>query len=199
MKKNAIIFFDVQILCRASTGALVRRRRAPSHLGLVRFAFDELYQNHSLTAEAGLIRLKVQRCSTLDRSSSAGKHGWSSRSGGGKSSNPRKDSPYDFIENEIMIEKKINKVLVIHRNDNVGVALVTLKKNEEIKGQENGPLLKAAEEIPFGFKIALKPIKKNDPVIKYGETIGIASKDIDTGVKVHIHNCESRRGRGDKK
>lgn len=97
-----------------------------------------------------------------------------------------------------MIEKEINKILVIHPNDNVGVALVSLKKSEEIKSRTGAPLLNAAEEIPFGFKVALNPIKKDGPVIKYGEIIGIASKDINTGEKVHIHNCESRRGRGDK-
>ncbi len=98
-----------------------------------------------------------------------------------------------------MNEKEIKKVLVIHPNDNVGVALVSLKKNEEMKSRTGAPLLKAAEEIPFGFKVALNQIKKNEPVIKYGEVIGIASKDINAGEKVHIHNCESRRGRGDIK
>ena len=35
-------------------------------------------------------------------------------------------------------------------------------------------------------------------VRKYGEIIGLATKDIQQGEYVHVHNIESCRGRGDK-
>ncbi len=57
--------------------------------------------------------------------------------------------------------------------------------------------VKAGESIPFGFKIALTDIAKGAAIIKYGETIGIASRDIKRGEMVHIHNLEGGRGRGD--
>jgi len=57
--------------------------------------------------------------------------------------------------------------------------------------------VKAGENIPFGFKIALTDIARGAPIIKYGETIGIASRDIKRGEMVHIHNLEGGRGRGD--
>ncbi|HEY51376.1 MAG TPA: UxaA family hydrolase [Dehalococcoidia bacterium] len=57
--------------------------------------------------------------------------------------------------------------------------------------------VKAGESIPFGFKIALTDIAKGAAIIKYGETIGIASCDIKKGEMVHIHNLEGGRGRGD--
>ncbi len=55
------------------------------------------------------------------------------------------------------------------------------------------------EDIPFGHKIAIAPIARGERVMKYGEAIGIASKDIAPGEYVHVHNVESARGRGDWK
>ncbi len=57
--------------------------------------------------------------------------------------------------------------------------------------------VKALEAIPFGFKIALGAIPGGGPVVKYGEQIGIASRDIRQGEMVHVHNIEGARGRGD--
>ena len=51
--------------------------------------------------------------------------------------------------------------------------------------------------IQLGHKIAIRDVKKGEPVIKYGEHIGIATCNITKGDHVHIHNVESRRGRGD--
>jgi altronate dehydratase small subunit len=34
-------------------------------------------------------------------------------------------------------------------------------------------------------------------VLKYGESIGVASSDIQMGQLVHVHNLEGARGRGD--
>ena len=43
----------------------------------------------------------------------------------------------------------------------------------------------------------MKDIKKGTPIIKYGETIGLATEDIKEGDHVHVHNVEGLRGRGD--
>lgn len=51
--------------------------------------------------------------------------------------------------------------------------------------------------IPYGHKIATYPIKTGDPIIKYGEKIGVATTDIKKGEHVHVHNLDSARGRGD--
>ena len=51
--------------------------------------------------------------------------------------------------------------------------------------------------IPYGHKIALIDISKNEQIIKYGEEIGVATKDIHKGEYVHVHNLDSMRGRGD--
>lgn len=53
----------------------------------------------------------------------------------------------------------------------------------------------ALEDIPKEHKIALKDIRMGEFIYKYGETIGIATKDIKRGEHVHIHNVESIKGR----
>jgi len=90
----------------------------------------------------------------------------------------------------------MQKILVIHPSDNVGVALFTLKVGELINNPD--ATIEIKNDIPYGFKVALKDIEKGQPVIKYGEIIGISSHNIQRGEIVHIHNCESQRGRGDK-
>ena len=55
------------------------------------------------------------------------------------------------------------------------------------------------QDIPLGHKVAIRNIRANENIIKYGESIGTATKNIQAGEHVHIHNMESQRGRGDKK
>ena len=52
-------------------------------------------------------------------------------------------------------------------------------------------------DIPYGHKIAVRDIRKGEPIMKYGESIGAASADIKKGEYVHIHNMVAMRGRGD--
>lgn len=53
--------------------------------------------------------------------------------------------------------------------------------------------LKAAADIPIGHKVALKPIKAGDTIIKYGEDIGKAIADISAGEHLHVHNVKTKR------
>jgi hypothetical protein len=46
-----------------------------------------------------------------------------------------------------------------------------------------------APGIPFGHKVALRPIAEGEPVLKYGVAIGIATQSIGEGEHVHVHNC----------
>ena len=41
--------------------------------------------------------------------------------------------------------------------------------------------------------LAARNIAKGEPVVKYGEHIGVASCDIKAGEHVHVHNVEGRR------
>lgn len=61
----------------------------------------------------------------------------------------------------------------IHERDNVAVQI-----------GEGG-------DVPAGHKVALEDIPQGGPVIKYGEVIGRASRDIEKGEWVHSHNLRS--------
>ena len=54
--------------------------------------------------------------------------------------------------------------------------------------------LKEAEGIPAGHKRALTAIKKGEPIIKYGNAIGLATADIVEGEWVHTHNLKTGLG-----
>lgn len=87
------------------------------------------------------------------------------------------------------------RVLQIDPRDTVAVALGALDEGQEIVVA--GSALTIRDAIPFGHKVAIKPMKTGDWVIKYGERIGMATRDIAVGQHVHVHNVESYRGRGD--
>ena len=62
---------------------------------------------------------------------------------------------------------------------------------------EKKETISVKDKIVYGHKIAIKPIKKDDTIYKYGLSIGKATQDIEVGEHVHVHNIESNRGRGD--
>ena len=89
--------------------------------------------------------------------------------------------------------------LTLSEKDNVATALEEVEAGAEVGVRLGGEIttIKASERIPFGFKVALADIARGSHVIKYGESIGIASSDIRGGELVHVHNLEGGRGRGD--
>ncbi|MFZ4437689.1 MAG: UxaA family hydrolase [Syntrophales bacterium] len=91
------------------------------------------------------------------------------------------------------------RALVMHPDDNVATAVEDIVAGEKVSVPfvGNFQTLIAAEEIPFGFKIALQEIPQGEIIRKYGETIGRASTAIAEGEMVHIHNLEGTRARGD--
>ena len=94
-----------------------------------------------------------------------------------------------------------NKSIVMDSKDNIATAIKELKKDENIEVEIGEKIKKIVinQEVPFGHKFALTTISQREDVIKYGEIIGAASKDISVGDYVHVHNLESKRGRGDLK
>lgn len=88
--------------------------------------------------------------------------------------------------------------LVHSPKDNVGVIVVEgLKSGTEMLGViteiDKTMTLKANADIPIGHKVALKPLKAGDTVIKYGEDIGKVVGDIGVGEHVHVHNLKTKR------
>ena len=74
----------------------------------------------------------------------------------------------------------------IEKNDNVAVALRVIKPGE--KFDVDNKKITAMEEIPQAHKIAVTEIKKDDPILKYGNVMGYATEDIKPGYWVHTHN-----------
>ena len=76
-------------------------------------------------------------------------------------------------------------IILINENDNVVVALHPLKKCMEVNG------IVLLEDIEQGHKLAIRDIKENEDIIKYGSPIGHATRDIKKGEHVHIHNLKT--------
>src|SRR5207249_1495983 len=55
----------------------------------------------------------------------------------------------------------------------------------------NGHTLALARRIGLGHKVALKAIKRGQPISKYGQVIGFAGEDIPAGGHVHVHNVRA--------
>ena len=76
--------------------------------------------------------------------------------------------------------------LQLHSSDNVAVASCALEDGCEC--DLPGRNVRIDESIPPGHKFATADIPRGQPVIKYGETIGSATRDIVPGDWVHTHN-----------
>ncbi len=74
----------------------------------------------------------------------------------------------------------------IHPSDDVAVALAPISKGEQALG------VTALDDIPFGHKMALRPILRGEDVTKYGMPIGRATEDIPLGAWVHTHNLATK-------
>lgn len=92
------------------------------------------------------------------------------------------------------------RTVMMNLKDNVATALDYIPAGSVVKVTCQGKEyeIEIKENIEFGHKFAVVPIKKGEDIFKYGEVIGVASKDIAVGEHVHIHNVEGKRGRGDK-
>jgi len=90
-------------------------------------------------------------------------------------------------------------VLVVDAKDNVATALRPLEEGELLQVHIGGRGLDVTvlQPIPFGHKIALTDLEKDQPVVKYGEVIGVATQRIGKGEHTHVHNVEGQTGRGD--
>jgi altronate dehydratase len=95
---------------------------------------------------------------------------------------------------KIMNKKHLEKVILSHAKDNVATARIAIEPGALLTFSKGKKMI-AKEKIPFAHKIALRAIPKNGPVIKYGERIGKAIREINPGEWVHIHNVTGERGR----
>jgi altronate dehydratase small subunit len=95
----------------------------------------------------------------------------------------------------LQLERKA--ALVIHNADNVAVALADLWSGDPcvIRYNDREELITVTDSIAFGHKFALRPIGKDESVLKYGEEIGKMSVPVNKGEFIHNHNMYCERGK----
>lgn len=80
--------------------------------------------------------------------------------------------------------------LRLHDADDVAVLKRPLKVGSELACGDQR--LSLTQTIPAGHKVALRALQAGQPVRKYGQVIGFASRPIAPGDHVHTHNVEVR-------
>jgi altronate hydrolase len=86
----------------------------------------------------------------------------------------------------MLISLQDTPALRLHLDDDVAVALVPLTAGRRVAigGQE----VRLAANINPGHKVALRPVAPGQPVRRYGQVIGFATRSISVGDHVHTHN-----------
>jgi len=83
--------------------------------------------------------------------------------------------------------------LIIDENDNVVVAIEPIAKGSPVSyALKNDEItIVALDDITIYHKVARSDIRKGASVLKYGERIGEAVRDIQMGCHVHVHNISN--------
>ncbi len=89
----------------------------------------------------------------------------------------------------------MHNAMIIDSKDNVVIAIEAIQKGEDIIYVCNGETLRfpALEDITIYHKAACQNIPEGKSVSKYGQHIGIATRDIKKGEHIHVHNVTSHR------
>lgn len=87
------------------------------------------------------------------------------------------------------------KALRLHAADNVATLLADAGKGEKILviSEQNEDLgkLELLQAVPFGNKVALRPMQTEEHLIKGGVAVGRAIKHIPQGQLAHVQNIRS--------
>ena len=78
--------------------------------------------------------------------------------------------------------------ILLHPADNVAIARQTIPAGTSLADGDQHWLTRQA--IPSGHKLARAALSAGQPVLRYGQVIGFASRDIQPGDWVHSHNLE---------
>ncbi len=91
-----------------------------------------------------------------------------------------------------MMSETINAIL-IHSRDDVATVIAELMEGDQAVFFKNQEIMQipVVGTIPQYHKLAVRDIKKTEPLRKYGEIIGKATQDIPRGSHVHEHNLVS--------
>ncbi|MBV8071239.1 MAG: altronate dehydratase [Acidobacteriaceae bacterium] len=79
-----------------------------------------------------------------------------------------------------------NAAILLNAGDNVAIARVALEPGQEIEAGADKVVTRSA--IPAGHKVAIRRIRAGERVYRYGNVIGFATRIIEPGDHVHVHN-----------
>lgn len=77
-------------------------------------------------------------------------------------------------------------IIRINEVDTVAIATRDLEKGDKV--EDHGKTVLLLDPIPMGHKIAMRDIQKGETIIRYGNPIGHALRNICVGEWVHVHN-----------
>jgi LDH2 family malate/lactate/ureidoglycolate dehydrogenase len=86
----------------------------------------------------------------------------------------------------VLLTSKDDVAAVLGAVPSEGAVSITLSASGEVLRQ-----MTARDGIPFGHKIAVRPIPSGQKILRYGYPIGVATRDIGEGGHVHSHNMRS--------
>lgn len=79
--------------------------------------------------------------------------------------------------------------LLLDERDNVLVVTRRIVLGDQLN--IDGEIIEAMNDFPLAHKLARRPIRAGETVLKYGAPIGVATVDIPRGAHVHVHNMKS--------
>ena len=85
-----------------------------------------------------------------------------------------------------------NSAIHLNPADNVAVARVPLTPDMQLT--VDGIPIRVLDSVPAGHKIALKPIRAGEIVLRYGQSIGRAKRAIEPGNHIHTQNLAFEEG-----
>lgn len=98
-------------------------------------------------------------------------------------------------------ETGVRRGLIVHPDDNVANLVGPGSAGDRVEcvveGSTGTEVMELVDDLPSNHKLARRDIEAGETIVKYGLSIGKASRAIRRGEHVHAHNIESNRGRGD--
>ena len=79
----------------------------------------------------------------------------------------------------------IDPTIRLNPADDVVIARVEIAEGTTLLKEGN---VRVATRVPAGHKIAVRELKSGSPVRRYNQIIGFATRDIQAGEHVHVHN-----------
>jgi altronate hydrolase len=84
-----------------------------------------------------------------------------------------------------LIMANVSMILKLHPQDDVAIARQALTAGARMAELPNIPL---RDDIPAAHKLSVRAVPAGEPVRRYGQIIGFATRDIAVGEHVHTHN-----------